>query len=66
MLLLKHHIPRTYFDTCQTSRAGIRIHDINAVFEPNGILRAVIGAHAALVAKMDAVIPRSGEACLYS
>ncbi len=54
---------RTYLDTYQTTRASIRIHEKSAVFKMNSILRAVVSALAALVAKVDTVIARSRKTC---
>ena len=63
IFLLKHHVMRTYLDTCQTPGARICIHEKGAIFKMNGILRAVVGANAALVTEVDAVIARRWKAC---
>jgi hypothetical protein len=52
---------RAYLDTYQTPRARIRIHDKGPTFKMDGILRAIVGAHTALVTEVDTVIARSGE-----
>ncbi len=64
MFLRKHYIIGTHLDTYATPRAGILIHCKCAIFKMNGILRAIVGTHAALVADMDAVISRSREPTL--
>jgi hypothetical protein len=61
MLLLKHDIMGTNFNTGQTSCAGVLLHEKYAVFQINRIFRTVFGTHSALVAKMDAIVTGGGE-----
>ena len=63
IFLLKHHIMGAHLDTCHTPRARICIYQKGAIFEMNGILRAVVGANAALITEVDAVIARRWKAC---
>jgi hypothetical protein len=64
MLLRQHYIIRAHLNTYATPRAGILVHYKGVVFKMNGILRAIVGTLAALVADMDAVITRSREPTL--
>ena len=66
ILLLEHDITGTDLNTCQAPGTGILINDKNAVSQMNRILRAAIGTHTALVAKVDAIVTRRGEAPLNS
>jgi hypothetical protein len=63
MGLLKHHTMGAYLHAYQTAGTGIRIHKKDPIFKLNGIFRAIVGTHPALVAQMDAVIARSRKAC---
>jgi hypothetical protein len=63
IFLLKHHIMGAHLDTYQTPGARLRIHDKGVVFKMNGILRAVVGANAALITEVDAVIARRWKTC---
>ena len=63
MLLFKHNVMGTYVDTYHTSRTRILIDKKDPVFKLNGIFRAIVGTHAALVAKVDAVIAWRWKAC---
>jgi hypothetical protein len=54
---------RTYIDTYQTPRARIRVHDKDSIFKTDRIFRAVVGAHAALITEVDAVIAGRRKAC---
>ena len=51
-----------HFHTCPATGTGVRIHKKDPIFNLNGIFRAIVGAHPALVAQMDAVIARSRKA----
>jgi hypothetical protein len=62
--LFKHHAIRTHLDTYAAPRASIPVHCKNTVIEINGIFRAIVGALAALVTEMDAVITRIREPSL--
>jgi hypothetical protein len=63
MGLLKHYIMGAYLYTYHTAATGVRIDKQDAIFKLNGIFRAIVGTHPALVAQMDAVIARSRKAC---
>lgn len=62
MLLFKHNVMGTYIDTYHTSRTRILIDNKDPIFKLNSIFRAIVGTHAALVAKVDAVIAWSRKA----
>ena len=66
ILLLEHDITGTDLNTCQAPGTGILINDKDAVFQMNRILRAAVGTHTALVAKMDAIVTRRRESSLDS
>jgi hypothetical protein len=66
MFLYKHYIIGAHLDTYVTARASIRVHSKCFIFKMNGILRAIVGTNTALVADLDAVIPRSREPSLDS
>ena len=48
--LLKHHTLGTDLHANPAAGTVIRIHKKNAIFKSNGIFRAVVGTHPALVA----------------
>jgi hypothetical protein len=66
ILLLKHDIMGTDFNTCQATRAGILIHEKYAVIRIDCILRTVFRTNTTLVAKMDAVVSRFRESSFNS
>ena len=60
--LLKHHTLGANLHTDPAAGTVIRIHKKNAIFKLYGLFRAVVGAHPALVAQMDAVCAWSRKA----
>ena len=62
ILLLEHDIMGTHLDTGQTPCARFFIYKIDPSYRMNGILRAVVGTYAALVAEVYPVVARSKKA----
>ncbi len=61
MLLRKHYMVGAHLDTYATARASTLVHCKCDIIKMNGILRAIVGTHTALVADLDAVITRGRE-----
>jgi hypothetical protein len=61
-----HHLVRAYLDTGPAPGAHLLIHLVNPGRKDNGSLRTGVGAYPALVAKMNAVVPRGGKSAFYA